>query len=70
MFKRNETDLAYLSADILDAWLAADDTKNMVSPSRVDSSYSYFYAFNFEPKFDEAYEPDDWTLAVNNENFR
>ena len=30
MFKRNETDLAYLSADILDAWLAADDTKNMV----------------------------------------
>ena len=70
MFKRNETDLAYLSADILDAWLAADDTKNMVSPSRVDSSYSYFYAFNFEPKFDEAYEPDNWTLAVNNENFR
>ena len=42
----------------------------MVSPSRVDSSYSYFYAFNFEPKFDEAYEPDNWTLAVNNENFR
>ncbi len=70
MFKRGETDLAYLSADILDAWRAADDTKNMVSQTRVDASYSYFYAFNFEPKFDDAYEPDNWTLAVNNENFR
>lgn len=70
MFKRGETDLAYISADILDAWLNANDTKDMVSQTRVDASYSYFYAFNFEPKFDEAYEPDNWTLAVNNENFR
>ena len=44
--------LRTLSADILDAWLAADDTKNMVSPSRVDSQLLLFYAFvNFEPKF-------------------
>ena len=36
MFKRNETDLAYLSADILDAWLAACAlwvTMRMVWPS-------------------------------------
>ncbi|MEG2137732.1 MAG: ABC transporter substrate-binding protein, partial [Oscillospiraceae bacterium] len=30
----------------------------------------YFYAFNFEPRFDAAYEPANWNLAVNNENFR
>lgn len=70
MFRRGEVDYASLSADILDAWLADDETKNMVSQSRVDPSYSYFYAFNFEPKFDDEYEPDNWTLAVNNENFR
>lgn len=70
MFRRGETDIAYLSADILDAWLAGEDTKDMVSQTRVDASYSYFYAFNFEPKFDDAYEPDNWAKAVVNENFR
>lgn len=70
MFRRGETDIAYLSADILDAWLAGEDTKDMVSQTRVDASYSYFYAFNFEPKFDAAYEPDNWSKAVVNESFR
>ena len=26
--------------------------------------------FNFDPQFDAEYEPDNWKLAVNNENFR
>lgn len=69
MYKRGEIDEAYLSADILDDWLKKDDTKNLVSPSR-NSSYSYFYAFNFDPKFDAQYEPENWKIAVNNENFR
>lgn len=69
MYKRGEVDQAYLSADILDDWLKKDDTKNIVTPSR-NSFYSYFYAFNFDPKFDAKYEPDNWKKAVNNENFR
>ena len=32
--------------------------------------YSYFYAFNFQPKFDAKYEPENWKIAVNNLNFR
>lgn len=69
MYKRGEIDQTYLSADILDDWLKNNDTKNVVTPSR-NSFYSYFYAFNFNPKFDAKYEPDNWTKAVNNENFR
>ena len=38
--------------------------------SRPDVSYSYWYLFNSDPKFDEEYEPDNWRIAVNNENFR
>ncbi|MBW7573048.1 peptide ABC transporter substrate-binding protein [Caproiciproducens faecalis] len=69
MYKRGEIDQAYISSDILDQWMKDDATKNLVSPSR-SQCYSYFYAFNFNPKFDAQYEPDNWTKAVNNENFR
>lgn len=69
MYKRGEVDQAYISANILDDWLKNSDTKNLVSPSR-NSYYSYFYAFNFDPKFDAQYEPDNWKKAVNNEDFR
>ncbi len=70
-FLRGEVDWAQLDASILSAWLTDTQTKRpMVSPSRPNVSYSYFYAFNFEPRFDQSLEPDNWTLAVNNENFR
>ena len=70
-FVRGEVDWAQLDASLLSAWLTDTQTKRaMVSPSRPDVSYSYFYAFNFEPRFDASLEPDNWTLAVNNENFR
>lgn len=69
MYKRGEIDQAYISANIMDDWMKKDDTKNLVSPSR-NSFYSYFYAFNFDPKFDAKYEPENWKKAVNNENFR
>lgn len=69
MYKRGETDYAELTADVLDDWLKGSDTKNIVHPSRT-TFYSYFYAFNFDPKFDAKYEPDNWKKAVNNEDFR
>ena len=69
MYKRGEIDQAYISSDILDQWLKDPKTKDLVSPSR-SQCYSYFYAFNFDPKFDAQYQPDNWKKAVNNEDFR
>lgn len=70
MVKRGEIDYAEINADLLDDWLGNPDTQNLVSRERPSTSYSYFYCFNFDPQFDEAYEPDNWRKAVNNENFR
>lgn len=69
-FIRGEVDYAELDASLLNSWLSDDNTYNMVSSSRPNVSYSYFYAFNFEPRFDSSLEPDNWSIAVNNENFR
>lgn len=70
-FLRGEVDWAQLDASLLNAWLTDTATKRaMVSPSRPSAAYSYFYAFNFEPRFDKSLEPDNWLKAVNNENFR
>lgn len=69
-FIRGEGDYAELDASLLTSWLTDDNTYNMVSSSRPNVSYSYFYVFNFEPRFDASLDPDNWTLAVNNENFR
>ena len=69
MYQRGEIDYASIGAEILDSWLEDPATKDLVSPSR-PGFYSYFYAFNFDPQFDEEYEPENWKIAVNNENFR
>ncbi|MDF2473900.1 MAG: extracellular solute-binding protein family 5 [Anaerocolumna sp.] len=70
MVKRGEVDYADISSDILDDWLANEDTASFVSKERPATDYSYFYCFNFNPTFDDTYEPENWKLAVNNENFR
>ncbi|MFV0466901.1 MAG: peptide ABC transporter substrate-binding protein [Lachnospiraceae bacterium] len=70
MAKRGEVDYADITSDILDDWLSNTETSSMVSKERPATDYSYFYCFNFNPTFDEAYEPANWKLAVNNENFR
>ena len=70
MFKRGEIDYAEISSDILDEWMTAEDTKDIVVPGLPDTTYMYYYAFNYMPLFDEEYEPANWNIAVNNENFR
>lgn len=70
MVKRDEVDYADISSDILDDWLGNEDTSSLVSKERPATDYSYFYCFNFDPQFDEEYEPENWKLAANNENFR
>ena len=70
MYKNGEIDYASISADLLDSWLKDDAVKDQVHGSRPDNSFSYFFCFNFDPQFDAQYEPENWKLAVNNENFR
>ncbi|MBR1530225.1 MAG: peptide ABC transporter substrate-binding protein [Oscillospiraceae bacterium] len=70
MFLENKIDYAEISFEELDNWMNNPETRKLVHPDRPDNSYSYFYTFNFDPQFDQKYEPDNWKLAVNNENFR
>lgn len=70
MFQKGEVDFAQINADVLGEWMNNPETKDIVHSDKVNISYSYFFAFNFEPRFDEAYEPENWKIAVNNENFR
>ncbi|MCI2049182.1 MAG: peptide ABC transporter substrate-binding protein [Lachnospiraceae bacterium] len=70
MYKSGQIDRASISADLLNSWLQDASTKDQVHGTRPNNSYSYFYAFNFDPEFDAQYEPDNWKIAVNNLNFR
>ncbi len=85
MAKRGEIDFTTLGADIVDSWMKDPATSDMVSMERSDPAYSYFYCFNFnvyklddswqrtgtgEYSINEKYEPWNWEIAVNNENFR
>lgn len=68
MALRGEVDYADLSNDIIDDWKA--NHADIVSRGRAVPDFSYFFCFNFDPQFDAAYEPENWKIAVNNENFR
>ena len=70
MFLRGEVDGAGIGSDIVADWMSDPEKSQMISSSRVIGDYSYFFGFNFEPKFDAEYEPENWVIAVNNENFR
>lgn len=68
MYLQGEVDEASISSNLLSSLMSS--YRDQIHASRPDVSYSYWYLFNFDPNFDEAYEPDNWTIAVNNENFR
>lgn len=70
LFLRGEIDYADIGSDIVADWLSDPEKSQMISSSRVTGDYSYFFGFNFEPKFDAENEPENWSIAVNNENFR
>lgn len=70
MVLRGELDYAGLDSDILNSWLEDEEKSTKVSQERPSIDYSYFYCFNFNPQFEAEYEPENWKLAVNNENFR
>ena len=68
MALKGDVDTASLDVNIIDDWKA--NHGDIVTRSRVTPDYSYFYAFNFNPQYDEAWNPGDWLIAVNNANFR
>jgi oligopeptide transport system substrate-binding protein len=70
MFLRGQIDKADISTDILDEWMKNPKTKDVVIPGLPDTTYMYYYGFNYDPRFDAEFEPDNWKIAVNNENFR
>lgn len=69
LFLRGDVSYVEIPSTIIDAWMEDDEKKEMVRPA-VASYYTYFYALNFDPNFDDAYGPDEWKIAVNNLNFR
>ena len=70
LYKRGEIDSASIDSTIAAEWLSNPETADLIHPVRQSGFYTYFYAFNFDPQFDAAYEPENWKIAVNNENFR
>ena len=68
MAQRGEVDSATLDNSIIDEW--KKNNPEIVTRGRAVPDYSYFYCFNFDPQYDESYGPDNWRIAVNNQNFR
>lgn len=70
LYRRGEIDSASIDNTIAAEWLADPETADLIHPIRNTSFYSYFFCFNFDAQFDAEYEPENWTLAANNEAFR
>ena len=69
MYKRGEVSAVQIPAAGIDEWMNNAELKAQVRPGTL-GSYTYFYAFNFAPKFDKEFQPENWKIAVNNSNFR
>ena len=70
LFARGEYDDASITSAIAAEWLADPEKADLIRPVRQSGFYTYFWAFNFDPQFEAEYEPENWKIAVNNENFR
>ena len=70
LFSRGAIDDASITSTIASEWLADPEKAKLIRPVRQSGFYTYFWAFNFDPQFEAEYEPENWKIAVNNENFR
>jgi oligopeptide transport system substrate-binding protein len=69
LFLRGDITGAGIPTAALDEWFNDPVKKDLIRPSTT-SFYSYWYLFNFDPQYDDEYEPDNWRIVVNNKNFR
>ncbi|MCL1795588.1 MAG: ABC transporter substrate-binding protein, partial [Clostridia bacterium] len=61
MYLRGEVDVVdEFSSAIATEWLSDPEKADFIRPERRISFYSYFYGFNFDPQFDDVYEPENW----------
>ncbi len=70
MILKGEIDYADIDTEVAADWIEDEEKIKYISTSRPSVDYSYFFCFNFDPKFDAQYEPENWKKAVNNEDFR
>ena len=70
LFSRGQVDDASITSTIASEWLNDPEKADLIRPVRQSGFYTYFWAFNFNPQFEAEYEPENWKIAVNNENFR
>ncbi len=70
LYLKGEVDSASIDNQVASEWLADPAKADFIRPVRQNDFYTYFYAFNFDPQFDAEYEPENWKIAVANENFR
>lgn len=69
LYLRGEITDTTVPSSSIDEWMKDATKKEQVRPAST-SFYSFFYAFNFNPKFAPEHEPDNWKRVVNNANFR
>ncbi|KAF0194411.1 MAG: oligopeptide transport system substrate-binding protein [Bacillota bacterium] len=69
LFFRGEITAASIPISVLDGWMQDPARKEMVRPAPT-STFTFWYAFNFDAKFPAQYEPENWKKAVNSLNFR
>lgn len=70
LYLKGEVDSASIDNQVASEWLADPAKADYIRPVRQNDFYTYFYAFNFDPQFDAEFEPENWKIAVANENFR
>ena len=69
LFLRGDISEAIIQPAVLDSWMK-DSVKKMLVHPATPTAYTYFFAFNFNPKFEAQYEPDNWKIVVNSRAFR
>lgn len=70
LFLRGEiSTILVIPTSIIDSWMKDPAKKAVIRPVATNA-YTYFYALNFNSTFDAQYEPENWSVAVNNKNFR
>ena len=69
LFLRGEINDFILPGAIVEEWMNDPKKRAMIYPNNL-TNMSYFMSFNFEPKYEAEYAPQDWATAVNDIDFR
>lgn len=69
LFLRGEVTSVGIGVTNADEWMNNEEKRAMLSYAPV-SQYSWQYFFNFDPKYEDEYRPDQWKICANNLNFR